>query len=41
MKDQPKLMPLGGVEGNSGYKGFGLGYMVEMFTSETVVDKFF
>ena len=29
---QPRLMPLGGSEENSGYKGFGLGMMVEVFS---------
>ena len=37
MRSQPKLMPLGGVEDNSGYKGFGLGYVVEMISSESFI----
>lgn len=31
VRGQPKLMPLGGMEENSGYKGFGLGMMVDIF----------
>ena len=31
VEGQPRLMPLGGTEENSGYKGFGLGMMVDIF----------
>eukprot|EP00095_Tigriopus_kingsejongensis_P004786 maker-scaffold77_size404793-snap-gene-3.24 protein:Tk04786 transcript:maker-scaffold77_size404793-snap-gene-3.24-mRNA-1 annotation:"PREDICTED: uncharacterized protein LOC101856578" len=31
VQGQPRLMPLGGLEETSGYKGFGLGMMVDIF----------